>query len=73
MKNIMNTLQLLKERELRAKRQRDARGHVSPMNRSLDYHTSAHQSPARLNQQRHTAKTRAYRGVSYESIRKNWL
>ena len=46
MKNIMNTLQLLKERELRAKRQRDARGHVVPMNRSLDYHTSAHQSPA---------------------------
>jgi len=69
----MNTLQLLKERHLRAKRQRDARGHIVPMNRPLDYHTSAHQSPARLNQQRHMAKTLAYRGVAYESIRKNWL
>jgi len=69
----MNTLQLLKERELRAKRQRVARGHIVPMNRSLDYHTSAHQSPARLDQRLCVAKTLAYRGVTYESIRKNWL
>ena len=69
----MNTLQLLKERELRAQRQRDARSRIAPMNRPFGYHTSAHQSPARLNRQRHFVKTLAYRGIPYELIRSNWL
>lgn len=73
MMNIMNTLQLLKERELRAQRQRGARTRIAPTNRPSGYHTSAHQSPARLNRQRHVAKTLAYRGIPYESMRSNWL
>ena len=71
--NIMNTLQLLKERELRAQRQLGARSRIAPMNRPSAYHTSAHQSPARLNRLRQVAKTLAYRGISYESMRSNWL
>ena len=73
MMNIMNTLQLLKERELRAQRQLGARSRIAPMNRPSAYHTSAHQSPARLNRLRQVAKTLAYRGISYESMRSNWL
>ena len=72
-KNTMNTLQLLKERELRAQRQRDARSRIAPMNRPSGYHTSAHQSPAQLNRQRHVVKTLAYRGIPYEAMRRNWL
>ena len=71
--NTMNTLQLLKERELRAQRQRDARSRIAPMNRPSGYHTSAHQSPARLNRQCRVVKTLAYRGIPYEAMRSNWL
>ena len=69
----MNTLQLLKERVERAQRQQAARKRIAPVSRPLSYYTSAHQSPARLNQQHQAAKTLAYRGIPYEAIRSNWL
>ena len=71
--NPMNTLQLLKERVERAQRQQAARKRIAPVCRPLSYYTSAHQSPARLNQQHQAAKTLAYRGIPYEAIRSNWL
>ena len=69
----MNTLQLLKVREIRAQRRLRARNRIAPMNQSIAYHTSAHQSPARLSRSIATAKTLSYRGIPYESIRSNWL
>jgi len=73
MTNFMNTLQLLKERVQRAQRQQAARKRIHPVSRPLSYYTTAHQSPARLNQNRQVSKTLAYRGIPYEAIRSNWL
>ena len=69
----MNTLQLLKERLQRAQRQQQVRNRIAPMSRPLSYHTTAHQSPARLNPSKRTVRTLSYRGIPYDTIRSNWL
>ena len=69
----MNTLQLLKEKLQRAQRQQQVRNRIAPMSRPLSYHTTAHQSPSRLNAAKRTVRTLSYRGIPYDTIRSNWL
>ena len=68
----MNALQLLKERELRVQLRNNSKKVVARGPESSDY-TSAHLSPVKLGKEKVLPTQLKYRGVSYESMRANWL
>ena len=68
----MNALQLLKERELRAQLRNNSKKAVARGSESSDY-TSAHLSPVQLAKEKAVPTQLKYRGVSYETMRANWL
>jgi len=68
----MNALQLLKERELRVQLRNNSQKVLARGSESSDY-TSAHLSPVKLTKEKVFSTQLKYRGVSYESMRANWL
>ncbi|MCB4407640.1 hypothetical protein [Synechococcus sp. MU1642] len=68
----MNALGLLKQRELRVQLRNNSKKAVARGPESSDY-TSAHLSPVKLAKKKVAPTQLKYRGVTYESMRANWL